>query len=430
MKKALYRVLVVGNDGRAHAIYRACQHSPYAEVTLGAPGNGGMHRQNRRAVNVMEFDKLVALCKSELIDLVIVSPEGPLCAGIVDYFKEHAPDVMVFGPSLGAARLEASKSYGNHICREANIRKGAFEVVRSSEQAMSAIELLDSPVVVKEDGLAAGKGVSITHTREATLTAVKAALLKGPVVLEEFIKGPEVSFICFVSGTTVVPLSMARDFKRASDNDDGPNTGGMGAYTPLPEYPEGGDIYRQLLEMARAAAVATADVGHPFVGLLYVGAKVTNGLAYQIEFNCRGGDPEMEPLLMNLRSDFLTYVIAACEGDLKSLPPLKSREGAAVCVVVASAGYPDNPKPQGTINHEWFIKMDALGVSVHHAGTREDAGVYTPTGGRVFMLCARAATHEEARRIIYSALEKVGPPFPGAWWRTDIATNANNIVAD
>lgn len=433
-KRGSYRVLVVGGDGRAHALYKACEMSPIASEVLCTPGNGGIRTMKRRDVGVMDFVGLVALCANEAIDIVVVSPEGPLCGdgmtGIVDHFKEHAPDVMVFGPSAGAARLEGSKRFCKQLCVENLILTARYDEVTTAEQIERVLATHGVPIVVKEDGLAGGKGVTVATTVEdARATAIRG-IAKGPVIMEDVVAGREVSFICLSDGKDVLPLRPARDYKRAFDSDKGPNTGGMGCYSPLPEYPEDGPVYAQLLTMANAVADGIAVEDFPFVGLLYVGAMVDReGTPWLLEVNCRGGDPETEVLLNGFKGDFFEYIVACCEGTLADMPTPQFA-GASACVVVASEGYPEKPAPHGLISQDWLAHMAARGVEVFHAGTAEIAEGVKPTGGRVLVLCANAATHEEARHKIYDALNSIPHPFPGAWWRTDIAKGAAQVKLD
>lgn len=428
MKKRAYRVLIVGGDARAHALYNRCAYSPSVEHLIVAPGNGGVNEKDRRNVGVMDFPELVRLCLIEEIDIVIVSPEAPLVGdgrvGITDYFRTYTPHIMVFGPDAAAAQLEGSKIFGYNLAKKCGIRVPESDPVRDLGQAIPIIVThLDASgaVVIKMDGLAAGKGVLVTDNIEEAAVFAENALTQGPLLVQEKLTGPEVSFICFVSGTVVVPLVCARDFKRAHDGDLGLNTGGMGAYAPLTEYPTDGPIYAQMLKMAQATAEGMAKEAHPYVGFLYLGLMVVGDDVHLIEYNCRGGSPETETLMNLLRGDVFPYFVACCEGTLSEMPPLVFHDGASVCVVVASENYPGEVKPSGIIPHEWFLSMGDHEVKVCHAGTSLTKAGYTPTGGRVFMLTARGPTVAAARGRIYEALDSMPPPFPGAWWRKDIA---------
>lgn len=428
-------LLVVGSDARSVALGAALKRSQLAGKVLHAPGNAGIRKEDRCAVGVMDFGGLVEVCRSRNIKVVVVSPEGPLVGkdgeGIVEYFKLHLPDVKVFGPSAAAARLEGSKIYCYELAKKIGLRVPEGEAAYTSEEAKRIIKqhiAEEGAVVVKMDGLEAGKGVAVTTNLEEALAFAERGLSKGPLLIQQKLTGPEVSAIFFCDGTNVVPLQLARDFKRAHSGDKGPNTGGMGAYCPLPEYSANGPINAQILAMAQAIAVASAAAGHPYVGLLYLGLMIVDGVAYLIEINCRGGDPEMEVLLMGLESDLLRYVLACCGGSLAELPLPRFKPGASVCVVIASAGYPEAPKPRGTISNDWLLGMDRRGIRVFHAGTDETAEGIVPTGGRVLALCSIASSHERARARIYKALEELGMPFGGAWCRPDIAAGVSQLA--
>lgn len=422
------KILVVGPGAREHAILHALAHEadrPGAEAheLHAAPGNPGiadlatLHRvdQNDGAA--------VAAFATELgADLVVVGPEAPLVAGVADAVR--AAGVPVFGPSAEAARLEGSKAFAKEVMAAASVPTALAHVCTDVDEVTAAIDAFGAPYVIKDDGLAAGKGVVVTDDREAALEHARACLDAGDgrrVVVEEYLDGPEVSLFCLSDGSTVVPLVPAQDFKRALDDDAGPNTGGMGAYSPLPWAPAG-LVEEVVTRIAQPTVDEMARRGTPFVGVLYVGLALTSRGTRVVEFNARFGDPETQSVLSRLVTPLSTVMLAAAQGRLGGLPPLVWSDDASVTVVVAAEGYPGSVRGGDPITG-----IDAAeqveGVHVLHAGTsRSDDGALVASGGRVLSVVARGADLDEARRRAYDAVERI--QLAGSHHRTDIAAKA------
>lgn len=355
-------------------------------------------------------------------DLVVVGPEAPLVAGVGNRLREEG--FKVFGPNREAARLEGSKAFAKVVMQAARVPTAASVACRTLEEAKMALNRFGAPFVVKQDGLAAGKGVVVTSDINTAVSHARACIdtLANPnaeaVVVEEFLDGPEASVFCLCDGKNVVALPEAQDFKRALDGNEGPNTGGMGAYSPLPWAPP--DLAkRTALEVAEPIVTQMANRGTPFVGLLYVGLALTSRGLRVVEFNVRFGDPETQSVLERLDSDLLAYLSAAANGTLDQMPPLKISDDAVVNVVLAAPGYPDSPVKGGVITG-----LDAAegmqGVHVIHAGTKVEAdGTVKANGGRVLSVVGRGADLAQARRIAYEAMSKIH--LAGGHFRTDVA---------
>lgn len=382
-----------------------------------APGNAGMAGQAEvHPVDVNDPQAIVALARELEADLVAVGPEIPLVAGAADALKEAG--VAVFGPTQAAAQLEGSKAFAKDVMAAAGVRTAAATRVEAAADVEAALEEYGPRYVVKDDGLAGGKGVVVTEDRAAAQEHADAVLAAGnPVLFESFLEGPEVSLFCLVDGETVVPLLPAQDHKRAYDNDEGPNTGGMGAYTPLPWLPEDG-VQRIVDEIARPVAAEMVARGVPYQGLLYVGAAWGPEGPAVVEFNCRFGDPETQAVLAMLETPLAEVLLAVAEGRLAELEPLTWRDGFAATVVLAAEGYPQAAKTGGAITG------DVLGdpEQVLHAGTGMQDGPLVATGGRVLNAIGRGATLEEAVANAYTVLEQI--ELPGSFYRRDIARPA------
>ncbi|MBW9207334.1 phosphoribosylamine--glycine ligase [Mumia sp. zg.B53] len=416
------KTLVIGTGGREHALALALSRDPSVAEVHAAPGNPGIARiATLHDVDPMDGEAVAELAVSVGADLVVVGPEAPLVAGVADAVR--ARGIAVFGPSGEAAQLEGSKAFAKQVMAAAEVPTAVAHVCTDADQVAAALDAFGPPYVVKDDGLAAGKGVVVTDDRQE---AVEHAAGCGRVVVEEYLDGPEVSLfaLCGYSeaeGATVVPLQPAQDFKRAYDDDAGPNTGGMGAYTPLPWAPAGlvDEVTRRVLqptvdEMARR--------GTPFSGLLYAGLALTSRGLKVVEFNARFGDPETQALMALLVSPIGPLLHAAATGTLDEVPAPRWRDGAAVTVVVAAEGYPVSPRKGDRIRG--VEEADALeGVDVIHAGTALDAaGQLVTAGGRVLAVTASGPDLDAARRRAYEAVDLI--TIDGAFSRRDIAARA------
>ncbi|HET9021973.1 MAG TPA: phosphoribosylamine--glycine ligase [Ornithinibacter sp.] len=418
------KVLVVGSGAREHAIVRSIARDPSVEEVVAAPGNPGIAELATcvpLAGGVTDSAGVVALAGEVAADLVVIGPEAPLVAGVADAVR--AAGIPCFGPSAEAARLEGSKAFAKEVMSAAEVPTGLAHVCTTLEEVEAALDAFGAPHVVKDDGLAAGKGVVVTDDRAQALEHARACLAKpdGAVVVEEFLSGPEVSLFCLCDGTTVVPLSPAQDFKRVRDDDEGPNTGGMGAYSPLDWAPEdlADDVVRRV---AQPVVDEMHRRGTPFVGVLYVGLALTSRGPRVIEFNARFGDPETQVVLARLRSPLGSLLLGAATGHLENVPPLRWSDEHAVAVVVAAEGYPATPRTGDPVTGADDV-VGAPTAYVLHAGTARDAeGTLVSAGGRVLSVVATGATLAEARERVYAAVAGIG--LRGSHHRTDIALRA------
>ena len=411
------KTLVIGTGGREHALARSLAQDPDAEVHA-APGNPGIATvATLHDVDPMSGDDVAALAARLGVDLVVVGPEAPLVAGVADAVR--ARGIACFGPSREAAQLEGSKAFAKDVMDAAGVPTARARVCTTREEAEAALEEFGAPYVVKDDGLAAGKGVVVTDDRAAALAHAVAC---DRVVIEEFLDGPEVSLFALcgwneADGATVYPLQPAQDFKRIRDGDEGPNTGGMGAYTPLSWAPEG-LVAEVLREVLQPTVDELARRGTPFTGLLYAGLALTSLGTRVIEFNARFGDPETQPLLALLDSPLAPLLHGAATGTLADVDPPSWKPGSAIAVVMASRGYPESSSSGDVI-----AGVDAAesldGVHVIHAGTASDSGHLVTSGGRVLAVVGAGATLETARDAAYAGVAAVS--FAGAQHRTDIA---------
>src|SRR3954449_7021274 len=409
------KVLVVGGGAREHALVRALCADPSVTAVVAAPGNAGIAAEVPvEPVAAADPVAVTALAGRLAADLVVIGPEVPLVAGVADAVR--AAGIACFGPSAEAAQIEGSKAFAKHVMTAAGVPTAGFWAVGGPAELETALDEAGAPYVVKDDGLAAGKGVLVTTDRAAAVAHGHAVLDAGHAVLiEEFLDGPEVSLFALSDGTTVVPLLPAQDSKRRDDGDGGPNTGGKGAYAPLPWAPE------DLVEEVRATVLQpTVDEmarrGEPFSGLLYAGLALTSRGLRVVEFNARFGDPETQVVLPLLETPLAGLLHAAATGTLAEQPPLRWRDGAAVAVVVAAEGYPERPRTGDPVT-------GADGEGVLHAGTVLTAGGdVVSSGGRVLAVTAVAPDLAAARQLAYERV--AGVRLAGAHWRTDIALAA------
>jgi phosphoribosylamine--glycine ligase len=419
------KVLVVGGGGREHALCWAIAASPMCTKLFCAPGNAGIaHEAVCVPIKVDDLDGLTAFAVEKGIDFVVVGPELPLILGLVD--RLEAAGIAAFGPSKAAAQLEGSKAFTKDLARRAGVPSAEYEVFSDSAAALAYLDRKGAPIVIKADGLAAGKGVVVAMTLAEAKAAVIAALedksfgdAGAKVVIEEFLEGEEVSFFALVDGVHALPFGSAQDHKRLKDGDQGPNTGGMGAYGPAP-------IFTPALEaevMARfilPTAKALAEAGTPYKGVMYAGLMIGKQGPKLIEYNARFGDPETQVLMTRLRSDLLPALLAVRDGQLNSLS-VRWRDEPAITVVLAAEGYPDTPKKGVVIKG---LEEAALGegVTLFHCATRQTEAGVVSDGGRVLSVTAIGATLREARDRAYAAVGKID--FPGAQRRTDIGWRA------
>ncbi len=408
------RVLVIGSGGREHALVLGLRRDPSVSDLHVAPGNPGTAAlATNHDVDIVSSDAVVALAKSVAADLVVIGPEVPLVLGVADALRDAG--VATFGPGAEAAKIEGSKAFAKDVMAAAGVRTAHSEIVDNPARLDASLDRFGPTWVVKDDGLAAGKGVVVTTDRDAARIHAADLLESGhPVLLESFLDGPEVSLFCLVDGSSVVPLLPAQDHKRVGDGDAGPNTGGMGAYTPLPWLPE--EMTQRIVdEVVVPVAAELVARGIPFSGLLYAGVAIgTDGPAV-IEFNCRFGDPETQAVLALLKSPLGVALNATACGQLDQLPPLEWEEGAAVTVVLAAENYPGRPRIGDAITGS-----DAEGVL--HAGTAVDGGAVVSSGGRVLSVVGVGADLAAARAQAYERLARV--KLPGSHFRTDIGLAA------
>jgi len=412
------RVLLIGSGGREHALAVALAADPAVEHLVAAPGNPGIVTApaELRAVDATDPQSVAGLAREVRADLVVVGPEAPLVAGVADAVRDAG--IACFGPSRGAAQIEGSKAFAKDVMATAKVPTARWYTCRSQDEVARALDEFGGPYVVKHDGLAAGKGVVVTADRDEALAHAAAA---PQVVVEEYLAGPEVSLFVITDGTEAVPLLPAQDFKRIGDGDTGPNTGGMGAYTPLPWAPPG-LVEDVMSSVVRPTLAEMASRGATFTGVLYCGLVLTGDGPKVIEFNCRFGDPETQPVLALLKTPLGGLLYAAATGRLAEQPPLAWRDGSAVTVVVASHGYPVNPRSGDVITGALTPDGDAVS-GLLHAGTRRDAdGTLRTAGGRVLSCTAVGADLAQARDHAYALVD--GVTWEGAQFRTDIAKAA------
>lgn len=407
------KILLVGSGGREHALGAGLQVDPACTELHVAPGNPGISEFAQcHPIDILDNSAIVALAKRLDVQLVVVGSEVPLVNGVADQLR--AANIAVFGPSKAAAQLEGSKHFAKEVMHDAGVPTAHSFTCTSKEEIEIALDAFNAPYVVKDDGLAAGKGVVVTSNRQE---ALDHALSCKRVVIEEYLDGPEVSLFGISDGVTIIPMQPAQDFKRAFDGDEGPNTGGMGAYSPLPWAPS--DIIEDTYIRVLAPIIAEMSArGTPFVGLLYAGLALTDHGTRVIEFNARFGDPETQVLIPRLKTPLATLLYKAATGNLKGVA-LEWSDKAAVTVVLAAKGYPVTPELGGSLS-----ALPAINdVSIYHAGTSaKDEGIVA-SGGRVLTVTGLAKDLTEARNLAYRAISQIS--LTGSFYRTDIALNAS-----
>lgn len=414
------KVLVVGGGGREHAIVWKLAKSPQIDEIYAAPGNPGIGRL-ATCVNIAveDISGLAEFAKKNNIDLTVVGPEAPLVAGIVDEFKNRG--LTVFGPDKAAAQIEGSKIFSKNLMKKYNIPTADYKVFEDPNDAISYIDTAPMPIVVKADGLAAGKGVIIAPDRSTAKEAVKTMMIDkafgksgSRIVLEEYLEGPEVTVLAFCDGKRAVPMVSSRDHKRVFDNNKGPNTGGMGAVSPAPAYtPEIAEIVER--DIIQRTIDAMASEGAPFQGVLYTGLMITKNGPKVLEYNCRFGDPEAQVVIPRLKTDLVEVMQAVIDGDLTNAK-IEWKSEVAVCVVIASGGYPGHYEIGKVISG--LDDAEKNGSIVFHAGTAEKDGKIITAGGRVLGVTALGKDVDEARKLAYESVSKIR--FEGMHYRKDI----------
>lgn len=420
------RVLVIGSGGREHALCWAIAASPLLTKLYCAPGNAGIAREAECVpIGAGDSDAILDFCKQEAIDLVVVGPEAPLVDGLANRLRSEG--IRTFGPDAAAARLEGSKGFSKDICAKYNIPTAAYRRFTDAEAAKAYIRDQGAPIVVKADGLAAGKGVTVAMTEAEAISAVDAAMMNGAfgdagseLVIEECMVGEELSFFALADGEMALPLASAQDHKRVGDGDTGPNTGGMGAYSPAPVCTA--EIEQRIIDEILTPTVDAMNAeGAPFKGVLFIGLMITDEGPKVIEYNVRFGDPECQVLMMRLQSDILPALIATADGTLKNFD-LRWQPKAAMTVVLASDGYPGTYQKGTIIRNVDGAEADP-DVTVFHAGTaRNDAGDLIATGGRVLNVTAVGDTVRAARDSAYAAVDLI--QWPEGFCRRDIGHRA------
>ena len=414
-------ILLIGSGGREHALAWRLAQSASCDRLIATPGNPGIAAHAEIAsVDVTDHAAVIALCKAEGIDLVVIGPEAPLCDGLGDSLR--AAGFPAFGPDAAAARLEGSKAFTKALCARANIPTAAWARCATTEEGLAALPRFGIPVVIKADGLAAGKGVVIAESAEDAQAAVRAMTADGdPIVIEEFMVGEEASLFALSDGKNVISFGSAQDHKRVGDGDTGPNTGGMGAYSPARVLTPALEA-RAMAEIVEPTVAALAAAGTPYVGVLYAGLMLTAEGPKLVEYNARFGDPECQVLMPRVQGDFAALLHAVATGNLASHGPLPFREDVALTVIVAASGYPGTPKKGGVIAIPPAAESSSIesgGGIVFHAGTARDSnGHLVATGGRVLAVTALASSVTSARAIAYNAVDSID--FADGFCRRDI----------
>ena len=419
------KVLVVGAGGREHALVWKISQSPRIKEVFCAPGNGGIAR-TAHCIDIAadDLEGLARFSKDTKIDLTVVGPELPLTMGIVDLFQKEG--LRIFGPGKAAAQLEESKAFAKDLMRHYGIPAAEYRVFTKHDEAAAYIRKVGAAIVVKADGLAAGKGVFVAATVEEAISALDEIMIKrvfgeagDRVVIEERLEGEEASFIAFSDGKQVLPLASSQDHKPIYDNDQGPNTGGMGAYSPAPVVTP--QVHERIMQEVMIPTVkALAAEGIPYCGVLYAGLMIKEGIPKALEFNCRLGDPETQPIFMRMKGDLIPVMAACIEGTLAAVE-IAWDPRIAVCVVMASQGYPGSYEKGKTIRG--LEKVEQMpGVYCFHAGTAMKNGNYLTAGGRVLGVTGLGKGIKQAREITYQAVSEI--TWEGAHYRTDIGKKA------
>ncbi|HVG48891.1 MAG TPA: phosphoribosylamine--glycine ligase [Rubellimicrobium sp.] len=413
-------ILILGSGGREHALAWAVKQNPKCDRLIAAPGNPGIAQVAEcAALDILDGDAVAQFCAENAVDLVIVGPEAPLAAGVADRLR--ASEILVFGPSQQAAKLEASKAFTKDVCDACGAPTAAWAAFSDLAQARAHVEREGAPIVIKADGLAAGKGVTVAQTTAEALAALDAIFSggEGQVVIEECLLGEEASFFILCDGTAMLPLGTAQDHKRVGEGDTGPNTGGMGAYSPAPVLSEA--VQKRALDEIVAPTLAEmARRGTPYQGVLYAGLMIDAGAPKLIEYNVRFGDPECQVLMMRLGGQILDLIQACAEGRLSEVQAHWA-EDHALTVVLAGNGYPGTPE-KGSAIHGLDALPETSSAMVFHAGTAEANGQLVANGGRVLNVTARGATLQEARDRAYAMVDRI--EAPGLFCRRDIGWRA------
>ena len=417
-------ILILGSGGREHALAWKIAASPLCTKLFCVPGNAGIAQVAEcAAVDIADHQAVIAYARDKAIDFVMVGPEAPLCAGIVDDLE--AAGLKAFGPGKWAARLEGSKGFTKDLCKANNIPTAAYQRFKNATDAKAYVRLKGAPIVVKDDGLAAGKGVVVAATLDEAEAAIDMMFggdggkRAWEIVVEDCLVGEEASFFALCDGDTAIPLASAQDHKRAGDGDTGPNTGGMGAYSPAPIMTAEMNA-RVMREIVEPTVRAMKAIGAPFKGVLFAGLMITKDGPQLIEYNVRFGDPETQVLMLRLMSDFLPALLAARDGQLKNIS-LRWNDDAALTVVMAAKGYPGNYK-KGTRIDGLDDAAKIEGVEIFHAGTVAKDGAILANGGRVLNVCAVGKTVRESQARAYQAIDRIN--WPDGFCRRDIAWQA------
>jgi phosphoribosylamine--glycine ligase len=419
------RVLVVGQGGREHTLCIKIAKSPLCEKLFCAPGNAGISEvADCISISSENTAGLLDFCKQSAIDFVVIGPENPLVAGLADLLESNG--IPVFGPSKMAARLEGSKGFTKEFCVAHNIPTAAFKRFTDAAEAKSYIRSQGTPIVIKADGLAAGKGVTVAQSYEDALAAVEAALIGNKfgeagreIVIEECLTGKEFSFFAFIDGSSVLPLATAQDYKRVGDGDKGPNTGGMGACSPAMGLPE--NIEQEMMKTVILPTVeGMKKIGSPYKGILYAGIMLTEDGPKLIEYNVRFGDPECQALLIRMNNDLLPILIATREGKLADVE-LSWNQDSSICVVLAAEGYPGTPKKGSIISGLAEAAAGDPDVQILHAATKFHGNNIIADGGRVLNIVAHAPTIDQARAKAYAVIDKIH--WPEGFCRRDIGVS-------
>ena len=414
-------VLLIGSGGREHALAWKLKQSPLLRTLYCAPGNPGIEKVAACiAIDVTDHLKVIQFCRSHGVTFVVVGPEAPLVAGLVDDLETAG--IMAFGPHRYPAQLEGSKGFTKDICRAHNIPTAEYERFNEEAPALAYLDKIGAPIVIKADGLAAGKGVTVAMTIDEAKAAVRdifAGRFGGAsCVIEEFLEGEEASFFVLTDGENVLPLTTAQDHKRVGEGDTGPNTGGMGAYSPAPCMTDA-LIAESIERIIKPTVKALADAGHPYAGVLYAGLILTKEGPKLIEYNARFGDPETQVLMMRMESDLLPLLMASADGTLNQ-HSVSWKPGTALTVVLAAKGYPGEIKKGSPIKG---LNRDlGAGVEVFHAGTAKKLGQLVSNGGRVLNVTAFAQTAKAAQEAAYAAVDKID--YPDGFCRRDIGWRA------
>lgn len=411
-------ILLIGSGGREHALAWKIAQSPSVKKLFTAPGNPGMADvAENNGLNVSDHDAIAEFCKSQSIDFVVVGPEAPLVAGLADDLRQAG--ISVFGPDKAAAQLEGSKAFTKSICDKANIPTAGYAHLHDKASALAALDDFQIPVVIKADGLAAGKGVIIAETREDAEAAIEDMFGGGfgdagaQVVIEEFMEGEEASFFALTDGKNIIRFGSAQDHKRVGEGDTGPNTGGMGAYSPAPVLTRSLED-RVLHDIIEPTVKTMAAEGMPYNGVLFAGLMLTKDGPKLIEYNCRFGDPECQVLMMRYQGDLALLLKRIADSDLGADEAMEFSNQSAMTVVMAAKGYPASPEKGGVID----LGAQDDTVQIFHAGTAIKDGTLVANGGRVLNVTAMADSVTAAQKSVYAAIDKID--FPSGFYRRDI----------